>query len=300
MTCEICGSIRGPDRHHIILKGMGGSRGPAVHDQSNLLTLCRSCHERVHQGVWELHRSEIGIQVVDQQGQQVMRRRYNAELDVSSLFQLLNEVEDSLARLGKAVPYLADDQLVEAFSYASSFSKRSWLVQAAILYEAQQRSIYGDRSLEAISRRFEISQRQAQKYALVWKVFFAGEEGQENVNVDAILLDQPSWYVVAASETKDPEQWLGYAQDRKVEDPKYSVSAFRSDIQRARGTGLDSESGDFAEARPVELPELETRSCPWIQKFCLYPGKPVPVSQCQACQFENNKKCQTKPNSWEA
>ena len=77
---------------------------------------------------------------------------------------------------------------MEAFAYASSFSKRSWLVQAAILSEAQQRSIYGDRSLEAIARRFEISLRQAQKYALVWKVFFAEEDREENVNVDAIIL----------------------------------------------------------------------------------------------------------------
>ena len=98
-----------------------------------------------------------------------MRRQYNPELDVSGLFQLMNQVEYSLGWLRDAIPYLTDDQLVEAFAYASSFSKRSWLVQAAILYEAQQRSIYGDRSLEAIARRFEISLRQAQKYALVWK-----------------------------------------------------------------------------------------------------------------------------------
>ncbi len=260
MACEICGAIHGLDQHHVTPKKMGGSRNSAVHSESNLLTLCRSCHGRFHQGVWELHRSEAGIQVVDlETGKQVMRRRYNAELDVPGLFQLLNQVEDSWARLQEALPYLTDDQLVEAFAYATNFSKRSWLVQAAVLYEAQQRSIYGDRSLEAIARRFEISLRQAQKYALVWKVFFASEE---NVNVDAILLEQPSWYVVAASETKDPEQWLAFAQDRKMEDPRYSVSAFRSDIQRAHLAEPAPASREFAVARPVKLPELESRSCP--------------------------------------
>ncbi len=229
-----------------------------------------------------------------------MRRQYNPELDVSGLFQLMNQVEYSLGWLREAIPYLTDDQLVEAFAYASSFSKRSWLVQAAILYEAQQRSIYGDRSLEAIARRFEISLRQAQKYALVWKVFFAEEDREENVNVDAIILEQPSWYVVAASETKDPEQWLAYAQDRKMEDPRYSLSAFRSDIQRARGSEPAPQSRDFAEARPVGLPELESRNCPWIHRFCAYSGKPVPLNHCQPCQFENNKKCETKPISVEA
>ena len=50
--------------------------------------------------------------------------------------QALNLAGESLSRLHQALPYLTDDQLVEAFAYASSFGKRSWLVQAAILYEA--------------------------------------------------------------------------------------------------------------------------------------------------------------------
>ena len=302
MYCEICGSIRGLDRHHVIPKGMGGSRDPAVHDESNLMILCRSCHKRVHQGPWELRRSQNGVQVVDREtGQQVMRRRYKSELDVPGLFQQLNQVEDSLACLQEAVPYLTDDQLVEAFAYASSFSKRSWLVQAAILYEAQQRSIYGDRSLEAIARRFEISLRQAQKYALVWKVFFARGKGEENVNVDAVLLDQPSWYVVAASETRDPDQWLAYAQDRKLEDPRYSVSAFRQDIQQAGLTQPPIDSQGVQLQQPgVDLPRLEGRACPWIKRFCVYSGKPVPLSECQDCEFEKRKKCETEPNFVEA
>ncbi len=75
-------------------------------------------------------------------------------------------------------------------------------MEAAILYEAQRRSVYGDRSLEGIARRFEISLRQAQKYALVWRLFFARDgqnseheeadsqvRGSESVNVDAFWLD---------------------------------------------------------------------------------------------------------------
>ena len=51
----------------------------------------------------------------------------------------------------------------------------------------------------------------------VWRTFFArSDQGgadnpgevepkmQENVNIDVFSLEQPSWYVVAASETKDP------------------------------------------------------------------------------------------------
>jgi hypothetical protein len=82
-------------------------------------------------------------------------------------------------------------------------SKHAWLVQAAILHEAQARSIYGEETLVAVARRFEISLRQAEKYAAVWETFFAssGDE-MKNVNVDAIALQEPSWYIVAASETR--------------------------------------------------------------------------------------------------
>ena len=286
--CEICGTSQNLDRHHVIPKCMGGSKNPAVHDESNLMILCRSCHRKVHQGPWELVRSQDCIRVVDRNtGEQVMRRLTNPYVDIPALFQLFNLAEDSLSRLYQAVPYFTDEQLVEAFAYTSSFGKRSWLVQAAILYEAQQRSIYGDRTLEAIARRFEISLRQAQKYSLVWKVFFSPGGEEENVNVDAILLDEPSWYVVAAAETRDPEKWLAYAQDRKMEDSRYSVATFRREIQQSRLTEATADTHDFKEAQqPIaELPGLEHRACPWIELFCSHSGKPLPFQECRDCEF---------------
>jgi hypothetical protein len=159
-----------------------------------------------------------------------MRRLYNPELDGPSLFQRMNLAEESLSELHQDLPFLTDEQLVEAYGYARSIGKRSWLVQAAILYEAQQRDTYGERNLEAIARRFEIGLRQAGKYALVWKVFFSRHVQEQYVKIDAIVLDEPSWYVVAATETADPEKWLGFAQDRKQEDSRHSVATFRQDI----------------------------------------------------------------------
>ena len=79
-----------------------------------------------------------------------MRRLRNPDLDVPFLFQQLNAPEALVTSLLQALPYLTDEQMVEAFSYANSFGKRSWLLQAAILYEAQKRSIYGEKTLEAI------------------------------------------------------------------------------------------------------------------------------------------------------
>ena len=211
-TCKVCGNIGNLDRHHVVPRGIGGSADPDINDKANLMTLCRNCHRNIHEGKWHLVSSDEGIRVFDKNtGEQIMRRLHNTGLDAATLFQILNLAEDSLSRLHQALAYLTDDQLVETYHYSCSFGKRSWVLQAAILYEAQQRSTYGERTLEAIARRFEIGLRQAQKYALVWKVFFASNGEGENVNIDAVLLDEPSWYVLAATETKDPETWLAYA-----------------------------------------------------------------------------------------
>ena len=109
-NCEICGAIRNLDRHHVIPRRMGGRKNPAVHDESNLMTLCRSCHRNLHEGRWELVRSPEGIWVFDKHtGELVMRRLYNPEVDPPSLFDMLNIAEDSLSRLFEALPYLTDD-----------------------------------------------------------------------------------------------------------------------------------------------------------------------------------------------
>ncbi len=301
-VCEICGSTRGLDRHHVVPRRMGGTREPAVHNEANLMTLCRSCHRNLHEGRWLLCRSPEGIRVVDSNtGEQVMRRLHDPDLDVPSLFQLLNLAEDSLSQLLQALPYLSDEQLVEGFSYARTFGKRSWLMQAAILYEAQQRSTYGDRSLEAIARRFDISLRQAQKYALVWRVFFTRTTEEENVNVDAILLEEPSWYVVAATESQEPEEWLAHAQDRKAEDPRYSVAHFRRDIQLARqASGVqDIVAPGVEEAQwvGVDLPRLEGRACPWLKLFCQRSGTATSFDACSQCELVKDTFCETKPTN---
>ena len=297
MSCEICGTNRGLDRHHVTPRQMGGSKDPVVHDEANLMTLCRRCHSNLHEYRWQLIRTEKGIQVLDSKsGATIMRRLHSPDLDVPSIFHLFNLAEESLTLLLEILPYFDDDQLVEAFAYASSFGKRSWLLQAAILYEAQKRSIYGEQTLEAIARRFEIGIRQAQKYALVWKVFFARDGEEENVNIDAILLDEPSWYVVAVTETRDPEEWLAYAQDRKTADPRYSVAAFRRDIQITR---LNQGIGD---AKEMQQPGVELRllkdswACPWVKLFCVQSGKPVPYRECEDCEFRREDQRKAEPS----
>src|SRR2546428_1393846 len=52
--CSICGVPNRLDQHHIRHRGMGGSKDPAVSAEENLITLCRRCHQNIHEGGWQL------------------------------------------------------------------------------------------------------------------------------------------------------------------------------------------------------------------------------------------------------
>ena len=277
--CAVCSGIRNLDRHHMHARGMGGSKDPAVNADDNLITLCRSCHRNIHEGGWELQRSAAVFRVVDRQtGQEVMRRMRSPTFNPSSFLQLLNDIDQSLGEAPKLVAYLDDDQLVEAFRASRSLGRRSWMLQAAILHEAQRRSVYKDHLLEGIARTFEISLNLAEKYTRVWREFFDVGTNQEIFNVEDMFLEEPSWYIVAATESPDPQRWLAYAQDKKAEDPRYSISAFRSEIQQATGaaaTVIESEP-----TNPTAFAERTVWGCPWVKPYCQRSGRPVAADEC--------------------
>ena len=111
-------------------------------------------------------------------------------------------------------------------------------------------------------------------------------------------LDEPSWYVVAATETTDPEKWIAYAQDRKAEDSRYSVVAFRRDIEFARFTQGVTDAKD-ARGSEVELPDFESGACPWVKLLCTRSGKPIPFRSCTECEFKSQGLPQQDQNSEE-
>jgi hypothetical protein len=285
-ACEICGSNKDLDRHHVGSRGMGGSKNPAVHADANIITLCRNCHRNIHEGGWELQRSQDVVRVVDcRTGQEVMRRAQSSNFDPSTFFQLLNSMDHSLVEALTVIAYLDDDQLIEAFRASRSLGKRAWMLQAAVLHEAQRRSIHGDRSVEAIARAFEISLNMAEKYARVWREFFDTESKTEFFNVEEFLFDEPSWYVVAATESPEPRRWLAYAQDRKAEDPRYSISVFRSEIQRAVGAAATAIESELT--NPTALAERVVWDCPWVNPYCTRSGRPAPAHECP-CETETD------------
>ena len=280
MLCTICGTKRDLDRHHVTPRGMGGSKNPTVLADNNLMTLCRTCHRNIHEGAWALEKSPSLVRVVDRRnGTEIMRRYSDPNFDAGRFLGSLNLMESSLVAALGGVIYLNDDQLVEAFQASRSIGKRAWLIQAAILYEAQRRSVYGDQTVKAIARSFGISLNIAEKYARVWREFFAVAEREEIFNVEEIFLDEPSWYVVAATESPKPQKWLAYAQDKKAENPRYSLSDFRREIQQAVGADIR-----VLEERTPQPPESAARipwDCPWVKPYCTRSGKPVLAEDCR-------------------
>ena len=93
---------------------------------------------------------------------------------------------------------------------------------------------------------------------------------------------------MAATETRNPDQWLAYAQDRKLGDPRYSLAAFRQDIHLAhlaRATLDTPIAEDDAPLPRVGFPSLEPPACPWVKPLCLRSGKPIALEDCQDCEF---------------
>ena len=48
-TCQICGSTENVEGHHVVDYSFGGAS-----DSNNIVTLCPSCHRKVHKGLIDI------------------------------------------------------------------------------------------------------------------------------------------------------------------------------------------------------------------------------------------------------
>ena len=271
-SCEICGTPRNLEVHHIEPKRMGGSRRPEIEAPTNKAILCRSCHSKITEQRWHLERTKRALVVTEvPTGEVVARRLFNRDFSAPQYFQELNLLETQLDALVQGVPYLTDDQLVDLFGYLRSLDQRTWKAQAAILWEAKRRSVYGDRAWEAMGRSFGIGWRQAYNLARVWEVYFLGEKGEFCNQMQNSTLQEITWYIVA-SETNAPHFWLAYGEDRKAEDPGYSVADFREEISIA---GAQKDDPQF--------PESDSQRCRWLRVYCAKLSRVVRPGDCPGC-----------------
>jgi hypothetical protein len=146
-----------------------------------------------------------------------------------------------------------------------------------VLWEAHQRSVYGDRAWEAMGRTFGIGWRQAYNFVRVWDTFFKGDNGEFCNRLQSCSLQESTWYVVA-TETEAPHYWLGYAEDQKAVDPSYAIADFRQDINLA---------GARAEQESVGTHEPGKR-CQWLRAYCEKLERSVRQGECPGCDVLTN------------
>ena len=272
-ACNICGSIHQLEVHHIVSRGMGGSSRPEIEAPENKILICRSCHTEITEHRWHLTRTSTELTVVSvTTGEILVKRHYDSSFDPSAFFQRVNVLEADLEALLPGIPYLTDEQLVELFQQLRGVDKGTWKAQAAILYEARQRSVYGDRAWEAMGRSFGIGWRQAYNLARVWQIFFTNDSGQFCNQLQNSPLEESTWYVVA-SETQMPQYWLHFAEDRKASDPGYSIADFKDEIRLA-GAGIEQDPNG---SRP------DGKRCQWLRVYCEKLDQVVRPGQCSGC-----------------
>jgi hypothetical protein len=253
---------------------MGGSSRPEIEALENKILICRNCHTEITEHRWSLTRSTSELVVTQvASGEVISRRRFNASFDAPAFLHGATLVEHELEALLPGIPYLTDDQLVELFHQLRTVDKGSWKAQAAILWEAKQRSIYSDRAWEAMGRTFGIGWRQAYNLARVWKTFFLDEQSEFCIRMQNSSLEEVTWYVVA-SETDSPQFWLQYAEDQKSVDPSYSISDFKEEIVVAGA----------AEKKPCST-SAEKKKCRWLRVYCEKLDRVVKPGQCPGCDI---------------
>ncbi len=153
--------------------------------------------------------------------------------------------ESAFTTLHDLIPQMDDDQLIATYQRADELGKRAWLVQAHCLWEARQRKQgHNDDALSSLARRFGMTKEWAGKLCGAWEAV----PEQIRIRSDVDLPLAKSFYVVAG-ETDTPQEWSAWAEDRKAENPGYSVRDLRADI--------DQDQNLFEEPRSVmDIPPL--------------------------------------------
>lgn len=136
--------------------------------------------------------------------------------------------ETAFTALHDLIPQMDDEQIVATYQRAGELGKRAWLVQAHCLWEARRRKdAYHDDDWHEIAAGFGVSRSWGQRLCGAW------DAARESVlrSTDSDLPLAKSFYVVAG-ETDAPAEWVAWAEDRKAENPAYSVRDLRTDIEQ--------------------------------------------------------------------
>ncbi len=191
-------------------------------------------------------------------GKVVARRLFNPGFRPSEYFHELNLLETRLDALAQRIPYLtrrpARRPLSPTFVTSTSAPGRPRRPSSG-------RPSGAASTATAPGRPWAAPLASAGARPTTWRrcgrSSFSGEDGQFCNQLQNSTLQEVTWYIVA-SQTNAPQFWLAYAEDRKAENPSYSICrlsrggpAWRGRRGRASRHRRRSESRAAAGCKPT-------------------------------------------------
>lgn len=242
--CELCGHDAS-EPHHLIHRSQGGTD----HDH-NLLQVCRPCHDSIHRQGYRVERTrsllgdEQGTLVTvgtlslwNEKDELVLQRHFSTGFNQTVHLSELQAMPNLLEYCIDEVKYLDYEGMEEAAQIVGrELGEKGWKYLAELMRRARLMIPWGDRTekLTAIAEKCGLSWRTAQRLALIAERIDLPTLAQSKVDDMSLVL--------VAAEAADPVATLAHIEERKAENPNYSVRQARSEIATreavAGGRGL--------------------------------------------------------------
>ncbi len=256
--CAICSNNRGVSDHHVIFRSRGGTAGPT-------LPACVGCHDSIHRGDWKLGLLKDRLEIRDLQGEVIWRlQRWPFGGDAGQFVQLLDRVSDVEKLMPDIAPALLPWQAVQVFESLRIVSDGGWRAQMRLIGEFYTYRMPGRTSpekIEALCNLFRIRRSQCYNHLQISEAF------GESAVVEETSLGMG--YLIEAARSKEPEQWLQFAEERKHVYPPFSRDDLRKEIERAgarRYQPPDEKTGTPAMVR-VWGRCSECRHVGWLERL---------------------------------
>ncbi len=233
--CAICSRMRGLGYHHLVFRSHGGHDGP-------LLPLCTTCHERIHDRIWEAWWDEEGVEVVEwNTGEVVWRqKRWPQELahiarTAGDFIHLLDTTQEALKLMPLIAPALRTDEALEMDRALRDVQEDGWKARCRLLREMHDFRLAGlssDEKIEALRDAFGLQRAQLLNLLAIGRTF-----------ADSTILDESplsQGYFREAAKTTQPEAWVQMAQERKLASPQFSVQDLSAEIKRSNQAAIEA------------------------------------------------------------
>jgi len=224
--CVVCGSTSKLEAHHVKFRSRGGK------EEDNLVMLCEACHRKRHDELIDISLDGNTLVVTDKVTGEIKRRPLVPQVNTGPS-ELVNEARviqtwADLMIYSERLRKETDESLRTLYDEIRTLKHRLWMVQAAIINEMQARASYGDSVAAHIAEAIGCSERTVQSRGQIYREIISKPECAQACER---LLGE-SWYKEAVS-TDDPVRWINYADERKIENPRYTVAQFREEIRRS-------------------------------------------------------------------